>query len=149
MRYLLDTDTFTAFLYETIREPKTSPVSARIATLPSGDDVALTIVTVTEVMKGMLNLLQRMEKAGKDTQGFTDFERAYRALQHFPVVSFSPDAQVCFDAFSPAERRIGRPDCQIAAIAIVNGHTVVTRNTRHFAQIAGVVIEDWTQLENP
>ena len=114
-----------------------------MAALTSGD-VVITVVTVTEVMKGMLNLLQRMEKAGRDAQGFADFERAYQTPQRFAVIS-SPEAGTQFTAFSPAVRRIGRPDCQIAAIALANGDTVVTRNTRHFAQIPGVIHEDWTR----
>ena len=145
MRYLLDTDIFTAFLYETLSESKISPITVHMAALASGDDVVITVVTVTEVMKGMLNLLQRMEKAGRDAQGFADFERAYQTLQSFAVVSFSPEADTQFTAFSPAVRRVGRPDCQIAAIALASGDTVVTRNTRHFAQIPGVVHEDWTR----
>lgn len=145
MRYLLDTDIYTAYFYETVKSEKEAPITARMAALPNGDDVALTIVTVTEVMKGMLNLLQRMEKAGRDTIGFADFERAFHALHRFSVVSFSPEADTHFAAFPPAVRRVGRPDCQIAAIAIANGYTVVTANTRHFVQIPGVVHEDWTR----
>jgi tRNA(fMet)-specific endonuclease VapC len=144
IRYVLDTDTFTAFFYESIKQPDTAPITTRIAALGPGA-VSVTIVTVTETMRGMLNLLQRMEKVGKDAQGFADFERAYQTLRRFPVVSFTSEAQDYFSAFTPAIRRIGRPDCQIAAIALAGEFIVVTANTKHFAQIPGVVYEDWTR----
>ena len=146
MRYVLDTDIFTAYFYELVRTEETAPITSRIADLAPGD-VGITIVTVTEVMKGMLNLLQRMEKAGKDAQGFADFQRAYQTLQKFPLAPFSQQAQHLLVTLAPAVRRIGRPDCQIAAIALAGGYIVVTANTRHFAQIPGVSYEDWTRPE--
>jgi tRNA(fMet)-specific endonuclease VapC len=145
MHYLLDTDIFTAFHYESVQKKEAAPITAHIATLLADDEVYISVVTVTEVMRGMLNLLQRMEKVGKDAQGLADFERAYYALQQFPLQSYDTEAHQFFSKFPPTIRRIGRPDCQIAAIALARNLIVVTGNTRHFAQIPGVVCEDWTR----
>jgi len=38
---------------------------------------------------------------------------------------------------------IGPYDLQIAAIALANNLTVVTRNTQEFSRVPGLVIEDW------
>jgi tRNA(fMet)-specific endonuclease VapC len=38
---------------------------------------------------------------------------------------------------------IGPYDQQIAAIALANGCTLVTHNTREFSRVPGLVIEDW------
>ncbi len=38
---------------------------------------------------------------------------------------------------------IGPNDLMIAAIAIANGVTLVTRNTREFARVTDLRIEDW------
>jgi tRNA(fMet)-specific endonuclease VapC len=38
---------------------------------------------------------------------------------------------------------IGPHGLQIAAIALVNGRTLVTHNTREFGQVLGRLIEDW------
>ena len=43
-----------------------------------------------------------------------------------------------------AGRLIGLADMQIAAIAMANRLTVVTRDLRHFARIPGLSLEDWT-----
>ena len=104
--------------------------------------IFISIVTVSEMMKGVLNSLQRMEKMGRDIAGFDEMDRFYKAWQIFPILPYSEEAHAHFLAFAPAVRRVGRPDCQIAAIALANSYIVVTRNTRHFAQIPGVIHED-------
>jgi tRNA(fMet)-specific endonuclease VapC len=38
---------------------------------------------------------------------------------------------------------IGPYDMQIAAIARVNGCTLVTHNTSEFRRVPGLVVEDW------
>ena len=95
-------------------------------------------------MRGMLNLLQHMEKAGKDAVGYAELLRADYGLHLFPILPYTDEAHAHLAAFAPAVRRLGRADCQIAAIALANNCVVVTRNTRHFAPIPGVSIEDWT-----
>jgi len=39
-------------------------------------------------------------------------------------------------------------DCRLAVIVLSRGFTVVTRNTRHFAGIPGLLSEDWTIDQN-
>ncbi len=86
-----------------------------------------------------------MAKIGKDTIGYAALLRADFGLHRFPIAPYTDAAHTLFGSFPPAVRRVGRPDCQIAAIAIANGYVVVTRNTRYFAQIPGVIQEDWTR----
>jgi tRNA(fMet)-specific endonuclease VapC len=38
---------------------------------------------------------------------------------------------------------IGPYDLQIAAIALANGLTLVTHNTREFSRVTGLLLEDW------
>ncbi len=38
---------------------------------------------------------------------------------------------------------IGPYDLQIAAIALANNCTIVTRNTREFSRVPGLLLEDW------
>lgn len=141
--YLLDTDTFSEYLNEDILPDADSPVTRRIAALEPGQ-VVVCAVTLAEVMRGMLNLLQRMEKAGKDAVGYAALLHADADIHRFAIMPYTDAAHTHFLNFAPAVRRLGRADCQIAAIALANNYTIVTRNTRHFSQIPGVVIQDWT-----
>ena len=142
--YLLDTDTFSEYLNEDTLPLSDAPLTRRIAALEPGQ-VVVCVVTLAEVMRGMLNLLQRMEKAGKDAVGYDALMHADADIHRFLIVPYTNEAHAHFLGFAPATRRLGRADCQIASIALANNYTVVTRNTRHFAQIPGVVIEDWTR----
>ena len=144
--YLLDTDTFSEYLNEDTFAEAEAPITRRIAALTPGQ-VVICVVTLAEVMRGMLNLLQRMEKAGKDAAGYATLARADYALHRFAIAPYTDAAHTHFANFPPVVRRLGRADCQIAAIALANKYTVVTRNTRHFAQTPGVFCEDWTQVD--
>jgi tRNA(fMet)-specific endonuclease VapC len=42
-----------------------------------------------------------------------------------------------------AGRRIDEPDLPIASIALSHDLTVVTGNTRHFARVPGLRVENW------
>ncbi len=141
--YLLDTDIFSEYLNEDALPLSEALLTQRIAALEAGQ-IVISAVTLAEVMRGMLNLLQRMEKAGKDAVGYVALLRADYGIHRFPIIPYTDEAHAHFVSFAPAVRRLGRADCQIAAIALASGYTIVTRNTRHFAQMPGVVIEDWT-----
>ena len=144
--YLLDTDTFSEYLNEDTFPEANAPIAQRITALAPGQ-VVVCVVTLAEVMRGMLNLVQRMEKAGKDMLGYAALLRADNELHRFPIVPYTDAAHTYFTGFAPAVRRLGRADCQIAAVALANNYTVVTRNMRHFTQIPGIVCEDWTRAD--
>jgi tRNA(fMet)-specific endonuclease VapC len=55
--------------------------------------------------------------------------------------------QMAFEQFSALRQqciRIGSQDLRIAAITLANTAILVTRNTRDFAQVPGLVIQDWS-----
>ncbi len=40
-------------------------------------------------------------------------------------------------------KKIGRPDLLIACVALANGATLVTRNTKDFVNVPGLKLENW------
>jgi predicted nucleic acid-binding protein len=50
-----------------------------------------------------------------------------------------------FEQLRQRYRRLGANDLRIAAIAFATGATLVTRNTVHFSEMAGLLVADWSQ----
>jgi tRNA(fMet)-specific endonuclease VapC len=64
-----------------------------------------------------------------------------------PILEFDEVAAPEFQRLRKAYPRLGAMDLKIAAIGLVNRSGVLTRNTRDFGQIAGLLTEDWTIFE--
>ena len=66
-------------------------------------------------------------------------------LARFQILPYDKPAQEIYKRMSAASKRNGKNDCQIAAIALSQGFTVVTRNVQHYSDIGQVKFEDWTR----
>ena len=70
-----------------------------------------------------------------------------RTLLGISVIDFSEPESRRFGAVEAHLRRIGRPageiDALIAAICLVHGESIVTRNPKHFADVPGLVVETY------
>ena len=60
------------------------------------------------------------------------------------MLPFNDAAGRVFDSLIARRVRVSTMDLRIASIALSNGLTLLTRNTRDFAQVPGLVTEDWT-----
>ena len=52
------------------------------------------------------------------------------------------------EALYGARRKSSEMDMMIAASAISGGYTLVTNNTRHFARIDGLTLDNWVDRRN-
>jgi tRNA(fMet)-specific endonuclease VapC len=79
---------------------------------------------------------------GIDWTSAADAELGHRFFALIPVLPFDePAARV----YAQLPFRRGSFDHLIAAHALALGLTVVTNNTRHFADVPGLIFEDWTR----
>ncbi|MFZ1640636.1 MAG: type II toxin-antitoxin system VapC family toxin [Candidatus Contendobacter sp.] len=73
--------------------------------------------------------------------------RLHRFFANLPSLPFDDAAAEHFGDIRAALARQGKPispyDLQIAAIARAHGLIVVTHNTREFARVSGLMLEDW------
>jgi tRNA(fMet)-specific endonuclease VapC len=60
------------------------------------------------------------------------------------VIGFDTQAQTVFKTLLTQKLRIGTQDLRIAAVALSQGATLVTRNRQDFAAIPALKIEDWS-----
>jgi tRNA(fMet)-specific endonuclease VapC len=74
-------------------------------------------------------------------------------LRQFPILDFDLNAAVEFGRLWTVLRRRGRPipvvDAQIAAIAIVHNLVILTSDVRHFAEVPGILFENWLIPQEP
>ncbi len=137
MTFLLDTD------HVSLDQRGHPLVRARVqAAGPS--QVVVSVITVEEQMRGWLAAIRA---ATTPEARAIAYQRLRMAIGYF--VSFSLlDYTAAMDALVADLRkqsiRIGTQDLRIAAVALVHGATLVTRNTVDFRQVPGLTIEDWS-----
>lgn len=128
-RYLLDADTVSYALRGQ------GQVAARILLHPPSD-IAISSLTLAELGFGA-----EKKKSTKQRRAIRSF------VQDVAVVPFDQAAADQFATLASVLARKGTPigilDTLVAAHALALGLTVVTNNTRHFARVPGLKIENW------
>ena len=134
MIYLLDTDTL---IYLVKHRP--SAVAARVDALGAEDRLGMSFVSYAELLKGAERSTRRIET-----------RRRLDALIRQAPVFFETGAALCehwavqFIRLKEAGTPIGANDLWIACHALALDATLVSNNTREFALIAGLRLENWT-----
>lgn len=134
IRYLADTNIL-GYLSR-----RASPhLIARMRAALEAREVAISAVTRAETRYG-----QRLLDASDRRQVTID-----AILQELPVLNWTLEAADRYGELAATLRRDGLPisviDSMIAAHALANGLILVTHNTKDFARIDGLPLEDWTQ----
>jgi tRNA(fMet)-specific endonuclease VapC len=129
--FLLDTNVCVQYL-----RGKNARVRQRLASWPA-HDVHLCSVVLSELYLGVLRSVDPLKNRAEVDQ----FAAPFASLPFDDAA-----ADVCSRIRHHLESQgipIGPYDMQIAAIALVNGCTVVTHNTNEFTRVPGLSLEDW------
>ena len=131
MSYLLDTDTCVAI----IRKRPARVLQRLKQQLPG--TVGVSAITVGELSTG----------AAKSIQPERNAEALVQFLLPLEIHAFDYGAAQAYGSLRVALEQQGTPigsmDMLIAAHAVSLDLTVVTHNTRHFAKVPGLRLEDW------
>jgi tRNA(fMet)-specific endonuclease VapC len=141
VKYLLDTDHI-SFLQKR-RGPEYAALIARTA-LHSPADFAFAIVSFHEQVLGGHALLNRASTAAHLIRGYAFLLEILQSYITTPVLPFDAAAAGVFDGLQAQKIRVATMDLRIAAIALSQGLTLLTRNTRDFGRVPGLITEDWT-----
>jgi tRNA(fMet)-specific endonuclease VapC len=137
---ILDTDHISVLQYD--GSPHAAALRARLDVFPP-DEVAPTVITVEEQMRGWLGLIHRYIDVQRQVEyyerliGLIDFFAAWH------VLSFDQQAADMCQRLRRQRIRIGTMDLKIAAIALMQSATLLSGNLRDFQQVAGLHVEDW------
>lgn len=138
MKYLLDTNVLSEF-----RKSSTGKIDANVAAWAASVpdiDLYLSSVTILEVEIGILGIERRDRVQGLLLREWMNIH----VLRHFDgrILAFDTSAALSCAAMNVPDRRSNR-DWMIAAIALVHGMTLVTRNTRDFESSGVTFFNPW------
>lgn len=138
--WVLDTDHITLF------ENQHSVVIQRVMQIDP-DEIAVTIITVEEQMKGWLNVIQQSSQSNRLIWGYKGLQDGLKFFQTIQVLDFDQNAYNCYIELVRQKIRIGTRDLRIAATVISKNGILVTRNRQDFERVPGLRFEDWS-IEN-
>jgi tRNA(fMet)-specific endonuclease VapC len=131
VKYLFDTDVISALL----RRDAMTKLHQRIARVPTRSQCTTTIT--------LAELSYAAHKVGKVDL----YARIKVALSELEILSFDVAAA---EKYGPLRAQLERKglkldeaDLRIACIALVNDCTLITGNTRHFARLDELRVENW------
>jgi tRNA(fMet)-specific endonuclease VapC len=107
--------------------------------------VAVTIISYQEQSRGWLGALQESLSMAEQIEKYRKLEKHLRFYADAKILPFDELAATRFQALRKTHRRVGALDLKIASIALVHSATLLSRNLRHFQQITGLAVEDWTR----
>ena len=108
------------------------------------DDVATTIISYEEQTRGWMARLAGSTQPDKQMSDYAELKRLLNNYCRIAVIEFDAKAVAEFKRLRQAGIRIGTMDLKIAAIALANEATVLTRNTQDFARVPTLKFEDWS-----
>ena len=137
LQFLFDTDHLTLYQHD---HP---PLMQRLA-IQAGDSVGICPINIEEVIRGRLATLGRVLTGVRHVEAYAHLVEAVELFPRFPLVPFDAPCETQFQNLQRTRVRVGTLDLKIAAIALTNGLTVLTRNQRDFGRVPGLVLEDWS-----
>jgi tRNA(fMet)-specific endonuclease VapC len=132
-QYLLDTNICVHFLKNEYN------IARQIATV-GFDNCYLSELTIAELLFGVANSAPTRQAANRQAVDELRETFAERVLLIGPSLEHYAQQKALL-------RQMGRPvddiDLLIGVTSVVHGLTLATRNTRHFAAIQGIVLQNW------
>jgi tRNA(fMet)-specific endonuclease VapC len=141
VKYLLDTDHISVLQQQSGTDYTT--LSARMAQ-HSPADLGLSVISFHEQVLGCHSYIIRARSSADLIRGYRMLGRLLSDYAAISVLPFDSTAAAAFDGLVAQRLRVGTMDLRIASIALAQGLILLTRNTRDFRQVPGLVTEDWT-----
>lgn len=134
-RYILDTDHFSLLQRE-------HPILNQRIALVNPEEIAITVVTVEEQLRGWLSVIRRYSQSNNPEKliwAYMGLRDAVNYISQFQVVELTLEAYNLFVELRQQGVRIGTQDLRIAAITLSQQVTLATRNQRDFSQVPNLM----------
>ena len=138
IKYLLDTNIVSNY------QRNYAEIVQRVQSM-APEQYAISIITVEELLRGRFSQVSSATKETSRIPALLYLHEQINHLSDYIILDYTDQAAALFAALRPHHRRMSSQDLRIATIALHLNLTLVTRNVRDFAAIAGLAIADWTQ----
>jgi tRNA(fMet)-specific endonuclease VapC len=108
-------------------------------------DIKITIISFEEQTRGWLAYIAKAKTLEAMITAYGRLQMLLADYAEIGVLPFDQEAAFHFDRLRKMKTRVGTMDLKIAAIALANSATIITRNLNDFGKLPGVKAEDWTK----
>lgn len=137
IKYILDTDHVSMF-------QQNHPIVTQKINANNTNNIATTIITVQEQIKGWFSVINRYGNNDKLIWGYTGLSETVKFFNDIQLCDFDKSAYDIYQSLKSQKIRIGTQDLRIASIALSLSATVVTRNHKDFSKVPNLLREDWS-----
>ena len=138
--YLLDTDHLSVLERGGEEAQRLQKRLAAVAT----DTVAVTIVSYEEQTRGWFSYMAKARSLPEQIIVYQYLQHHLQTFCRIPLIAFDDTAAQLVQQLQKSRIRIGTMDLKIAAIALAQQATLLSRNLNDFRQVPNLQVEDWT-----
>jgi tRNA(fMet)-specific endonuclease VapC len=137
---LLDTDHINVLKYPD--RPQFVTLTSQL-NAAADQDIATTIITVEEQMRGWLAWINRSDNVHRQVPAYHELLRLFDFFSRWQIIPFDDQAATRFQSLRQQRIRIGTMDLKIATIALVHDALLLSANLRDFQQVPDLRVADW------
>jgi tRNA(fMet)-specific endonuclease VapC len=139
MLYALDTNILTELLKGNAR------IVAHYETVSEEDEIVTTTVSRFEILRGRFASILKAADKAELLIAQQRLERDEQRLTRFRLLSISDESADQFDRLRTNKKlkKLGRADLLVARVPLAHDAILVTRNTKDFANVPGLKVENW------
>ena len=139
---VFDTDIVTLLSYG-----QTAKLRARMEAVPEGEVLAVTVITLMQILGPRYDSIYKAASAEEMQRATEGFRTSKHVLDGFTVLYPTEESYRRFESLMKAKKgkkkKRDRADMMIASIVLANDARLVTRNSKDYAGIAGLRVENW------
>jgi tRNA(fMet)-specific endonuclease VapC len=107
-------------------------------------DLAITVISVEEQLSGWYTAIRKARGPGDLALAYQSLADSVAFLAQWKILPFTTAAISRSRALIGLRLNVRNMDLRIAAIVLEHGGALVTRITRDFSRVPGLVLEDWS-----
>ena len=135
--WILDTDHVSLF-------QQLHPVITQRINAVNSEDIAITIITVEEQLRGRFNVIRKASSSDALLLAYAKLQATLEFFKNVRSLGFDEYAINCYEDLIRQIIHINTQDLCIAAITLSVNGILVTRNRKDFEKVPNLRLEDWT-----